>query len=157
MPHFRSESRCKDKCFFSFPPNLSASFFKLFFQTLRLSIISCPRCRLLVSDIIPHHWKRGAKIRTIYLTPNFSGEIFKVFFHPCFKHYSEELFATLKHWGSTPSIIYLTSLFNPSFPDCGCKDNATKSPFPNFYTTFFNVFWNYFSTNWYTDAYKQIW
>ena len=30
IAHFRSESGCKDKTFFRFPPNLFQSFFKLF-------------------------------------------------------------------------------------------------------------------------------
>ena len=36
VARFRSESGCKDKAFSRFPPNLSRSFFKLFFRAPRL-------------------------------------------------------------------------------------------------------------------------
>ena len=36
LARFKSESECKDKTFFRYPPNLFRSFFKLFFSRPRL-------------------------------------------------------------------------------------------------------------------------
>ncbi|MFQ9146499.1 MAG: hypothetical protein ACLR5I_15845, partial [Odoribacter splanchnicus] len=67
----------------------------------------------------------------------FQKKFLKFFFKPRPGQYSEELCATQNSGNQPFTTTHLRYWFNPSFPDCGCKDRTIYTPSPNFLSTFF--------------------
>ena len=76
---FTSESGCKDKSFSTFPPNLFASFFKLFFQNFRFSILRLSFQRIIFSGERPKS-ESGCKGSDFIFTSKYFRRNFQSFF-----------------------------------------------------------------------------
>ena len=142
-PHLRGESGCKDKYFYTFPPNLSALFFKLFFGTAveesfcRLHPQKMKNTSVKMFQNLRFVSESGCKGKDFFINSKLFKEIFEGFFKPRPGQYSEEL-CTTQNSGNQPfTTTHLRYWFNPSFPDCGCKDRTIYTPSPNFLSTFF--------------------
>ncbi len=92
VARFRSESGCKDKAFSRFPPNLSRSFFELFFRAPRLKVTRRERSSSTTPErhrhanspsprLAPRSVLAGAKIRQRF--PLF--QIFQPLFYQLFQ------------------------------------------------------------------------
>ena len=137
QPHLWDESGCKDNTVSTFHPNIFASFFKLFFRTYVSTPAESLRNRGLVSADEPRT-ESGCKDKDFLTQSKFSGKkIGNFFFKPSFLQHPEELCTTQKTGNQTTKTNYLTLMFNPSFPDCGCKDNTIFIRYPKFFIYFF--------------------
>lgn len=147
-PHLRGESGCKDKYFYIFPPNLSALFFKLFFGTAveesfcRLHPQKMKNTSVKMFQNVRFVSESGCKGKDFFITSKlFKRNFWSFFFKPRPGQYSEELCATQNSGNQPFTTTHLRYWFNPSFPDCGCKDRTIYTPSPNFLSTFFQKKW----------------
>ena len=80
----------------------------------------------------------GCKGKDFFITSKlFKRNFWSFFFKPRPGQYSEELCATQNSGNQPFTTTHLRYWFNPSFPDCGCKDRTIYTPSPNFLSTFF--------------------
>ena len=99
----------------------------------------------------------GAKVRSFFILP----KLFESFFKKVFFSISKSAINLPPNY---PPLRQYTWLTTPSSLDCGCKDNALKHIYPNFLTSFFDLFtqilqneWRYYlGTHAYTKREKWI-
>ena len=87
----------------------------------------------------------GCKGKDFFINSKiFKRNFWSFFFKPRPGQYSEEL-CTTQNSGNQPfTTTHLRYWFNPSFPDCGCKDRTIYTPSPNFLSTFFRKKWIFY-------------